>query len=490
MPLAGAPIRWHARRMDGPDRPEHLLAEAARAALAYLDYPSRAWTLPRLAPDGSEAADVLIAGAGINGLATAFLLARERVARVRVIDAAPEGREGPWVGFARMRWLRTPKDLVGPDLGIVPLSFPAWYAARFGDAAWEALDKAPNAVWMDYLRWFRAAAGIAVENETRLARIEDAGGGLLACTLETPRGTERAHARRIVLATGVLGAGGPAMPAAIAALPARLRAHASDAIDFGALAGRDVAVVGAGASAFDNAAMALEAGAARVTLVARRAAIAQPNVKQAVESAGFLRHWGELGDAERFRLNRVLARFSVPPPPDSVARCAAHGGRFEVLTSAPLLSARADGEGVALETPRGTVRAAFVIAATGFAVDMGARPELAALHPRIALWRDRFPPAADDPALGAMPYLDSGFAYTARDPADAPLLGRIHDVGIASVPSVGPVCVGLNGMKFGPDRVARALTRSLFLEDAEAHVAAVEGFAETAAPTGDDPFVI
>jgi hypothetical protein len=213
-------------------------------------------------------------------------------------------------------------------------------------------------------------------------------------------------------------------------------------------------------------------------------------VKQAMEFAGFLRHYGELGDAERFRLHRVLARFAVPPPPDSVARCTAHGERFVVLASAPLTAAREEGGRVLLETARGTVAADFVIAATGFAVDMRARPELAAFRHRIALWADRFPPSAADPSLGAMPYLDGGFAYTVRDPDDAALVGRIHDVGIAAVPSVGPVCVGLNGMKFGPDRVVRALTKSLFLEDAEAHVAAVEAFAESAGPAGNDPLVI
>ncbi len=469
---------------------ERLLADAARATLAYLDYPKRAWTPPRTAPDGTEAADVLVAGAGINGLAIAFLLAREKVARVRVIDSSPEGREGPWLGFARMRWLRTPKELVGPDLGVAPLSFPAWYEARFGRAAWEALERAPNAVWMDYLRWFRAAAGIAVENATTLLAIEEAEAGLFACRLRGPGGESLAYARRVVLATGVLGAGGPQMPREIAALPPGLRAHSSDAIDFAALAGKRVAVIGAGASAFDNAAVALEAGAAEVMLIARRARIEQPNVKQAMEFAGFLRHYGELGDAERFRLHQVLARFAVPPPPDSVARCTAHGARFRILTSAPLRTTRAEAGAVALETGRGTVAADFVIAATGFAVNMGLRPELAAFRERIALWADRFPPAATDATLGAMPYLDGGFAYTARRPEDAATLGRIHDVGIASVPSVGPVCVGLNGMKFGPDRVVRALTRSLFLEDAETHVAAVEAFAASAAPAGDDPLVI
>lgn len=476
--------------MDGMDTPERSLAEAARAALAYLDYPRRAWTLPRAAPDGTEAADVLVAGAGINGLAIAFLLARERVSRVRVVDSAPAGFEGPWLGFARMRWLRTPKELVGPDLGVAPLSFPAWYEARFGRGAWDGLERAPNAVWMDYLRWFRATAGIAVENETTLVMVEPAPGGLFACRLRGPGGESVAHARRVVLATGVLGAGGPQVPREIAALPAALRAHSSDAIDFSAFAGRRLAVIGAGASAFDNAAVALEAGAAEVTLIARRARIEQPNVKQAMEFAGFLRHYGELGDVERFRLHQVLARFAVPPPPDSVARCTAHAGRFRVLTGARLLSARQDAGAVVLETARGTVTADAVIAATGFSVNMSLRPELAPFRDRIALWSDRFPPAASDPTLGAMPYLDGGFAYTARHPRDAAVLARIHDVGIASVPSVGPVCVGLNGMKFGPDRVVRALTRSLFLEDAEAHVAAVEAFAASAAPAGDDPTVI
>jgi hypothetical protein len=227
-----------------------------------------------------------------------------------------------------------------------------------------------------------------------------------------------------------------------------------------------------------------------VTLIARRARIEQPNVKQAMEFAGFLRHYGELGDAERLRLHQVLARFAVPPPPDSVARCTVHGTRFRILTAAPLLTVQQGGEGVRIETPRGTVEAGFVIAATGFAVNMALRPELAAFHERIALWADRYPPAAEDATLGGMPYLDGGFAYTAKRAEDAAMLARIHDVGIASVPSVGPVCVGLNGMKFGPDRVVRALTRSLFLEDAAAHVAAVEAFAASAAPAGDDPTVI
>ena len=70
------------------------------------------------------------------------------------------------------------------------------------------------------------------------------------------------RARKIVLATGQEGIGGWWMPEPIAALPARFRAHTNEMIDFQALRGKVVAVLGAGASAFDNAAVALEHGAA------------------------------------------------------------------------------------------------------------------------------------------------------------------------------------------------------------------------------------
>ena len=57
--------------MTPPDTPLATLEAAARSTLAYLDYPKRAWTPARQAPDGTEAADVLVVGAGINGLAIA-----------------------------------------------------------------------------------------------------------------------------------------------------------------------------------------------------------------------------------------------------------------------------------------------------------------------------------------------------------------------------------------------------------------------------------
>src|SRR5204863_3740067 len=109
---------------------------------------------------------------------------------------------------------------------------------------------------------------------TQLVRIEPADGhfrlhldGAAGGTVET--------ARKIILANGVAGNGGPYIPPVVSdGLPPHLYAHTADAIDFAALRGRAVAVIGGAASAFDAAAVALEAGAASVDLFARRASLA------------------------------------------------------------------------------------------------------------------------------------------------------------------------------------------------------------------------
>ena len=68
-------------------------------------HPRAEWMVPRLY-GGKPALDVLIVGAGQSGLSTAFGLMRERVRNILLVDRAPEGREGPWVTYARMPNLR------------------------------------------------------------------------------------------------------------------------------------------------------------------------------------------------------------------------------------------------------------------------------------------------------------------------------------------------------------------------------------------------
>ena len=64
---------------------------------------------------------VIIVGAGQTGLAVAFALKRAIVEDVLVLDALPEGGSVVWTGFARKRNLRTPKHVLGPELGALAL---------------------------------------------------------------------------------------------------------------------------------------------------------------------------------------------------------------------------------------------------------------------------------------------------------------------------------------------------------------------------------
>ena len=50
-----------------------------------------------------------------------------------------------------MRTLRSPKELTGPAMGLPALTFRAFYEAQYGKEAWQALDRAPRTMWMDYL---------------------------------------------------------------------------------------------------------------------------------------------------------------------------------------------------------------------------------------------------------------------------------------------------------------------------------------------------
>ncbi len=89
-----------------------------RQDLAWLELLTKSWVPPRVV-DGQGVVDVVIIGAGMAGLVASAMLKRLGVANHVVLDKAPAGSEGPWVTFARMRTLRSPKQLTG--LGDGPL---------------------------------------------------------------------------------------------------------------------------------------------------------------------------------------------------------------------------------------------------------------------------------------------------------------------------------------------------------------------------------
>ena len=80
---------------------------------------------------------MLVVGAGQSGIAAAFGLMRSQVTNILVLDKAEEGQEGPWLSYARMHTLRSPKHFTGPDLDIPSLTYQSWHEARFGEEHWQ-----------------------------------------------------------------------------------------------------------------------------------------------------------------------------------------------------------------------------------------------------------------------------------------------------------------------------------------------------------------
>ena len=103
---------------------------------------------------------VLIVGAGQSGLATAFGLMRSQVTNILVLDKSAEGQEGPWLTYARMHTLRSPKHFTGPDLDIPSLTYQSWHEARFGEEDWRKFDLISRELWAEYLLWFRRIADL------------------------------------------------------------------------------------------------------------------------------------------------------------------------------------------------------------------------------------------------------------------------------------------------------------------------------------------
>jgi cation diffusion facilitator CzcD-associated flavoprotein CzcO len=447
--------------------PASLAELEARLAydLACLNHPPANWVIPTQGPAGEKVSDVVIIGAGMAGLVACHALIARGIRNLRIVDRAPAGREGPWVTYARMETLRSPKELTGPAAGLPSVTFRAWYTAQFGVAAWNELYRIPRPMWMDYLRWYRRVLALPVENDVEVTDIA-AHHGLLRLTLA--RGAP-VLARKVVLATGRDGLGRPAIPAFARHLPATHCAHTADDIDFAALRGRRVAVIGIGASAVDNAAEALEAGASEVRLLIRRTTMPRVNKFKGIGSAGFTSGFPVLADAWRWKFMHYAGVVATPSPRNSTLRVSRHRNAFFHFGCAVRSVELADNH-LVIGTTRRTFEADFMILGTGFTVEPDIIPEIARFAPHIARWSDRYapPPELADAELAEFPYLASDFSFLPR--ADAvPGLSDLHCFNHAASLSLGKIAGDIPKISEGAILLAEAIAANLFCRDAGAY---------------------
>ncbi len=454
------------------------LEAQTRRALRWAGPAPADWVRPRAGADHN----VVIVGGGQSGIALAYGLRRKGVGRVDVIDQAAAGQAGIWRTIARMHQLRTPKTMQGPEQGNVALGFRAWFETLNGPEAFDALDRIPRLVWADYLTWFQQTTDAKVRYGTRLLEIEPQG-DLLRLHLETDGAQRVETTRKLVLANGYAGAGGPNVPAFIRALPKNVWTHTAAPLPLETFKGKVIAVVGAGASAFDAAAVALESGAAEVHLFSRRAYIdyqapapttppPQPAAPVDRGYANVLELTYELPDVVRWR-NYILGERRVASVPlDSLQRAVAFKGfHIHLNTSLENVAMASNGK-ITAKAGKKTLRFDHLIAGTGYRIDLPLQPELKRIHEHIALWRDRFKPAPgeESEAGASRPYLGAGFEFLPRAATGAEYLRNIHCFNLAAGLSFG-IPVGDVPSTVDHPRLVSAVARDLYVEavDVEAN---------------------
>ena len=139
------------------------LESKLKTDLKCLLYDGKNWVPPR-----KNVTDIVIIGGGMCGMLAWLALTTGGMQHVRILDRALPGCEGPWLSYARMETLRSPKNLAGPAFGHGALTFQAWFRAQYGAEEWESLDKILRPMWMDYLRWYRQVLNIPIENGVSL----------------------------------------------------------------------------------------------------------------------------------------------------------------------------------------------------------------------------------------------------------------------------------------------------------------------------------
>jgi cation diffusion facilitator CzcD-associated flavoprotein CzcO len=441
--------------------------------LEILIYPQKPWMTPTEAPDGTAALDVAVVGGGHCGIAAAFALQQEKISNILVLDENDPGEEGPWATYARMPDLRTRKNVIGMEHGYPNLTFRAFFEAREGLAAYAAMPRISCEDWVAYLMWMRKALNLPVQNSSRLKSLEPEG-ALLRLTIDQAGKEQILYARRVVLATGPLAMGGANIPPEVEGLPKEYWAHAYERIDVDALAGKRVAVVGGGATAFDNAGELLERGVASVDLLVRRPKLCRVSVIRWTDWAGFLHTFADLPDKERWDMMQMVQRCPAPPTIRALERVDQNPD-CHVHFSSPLVSTKVAKDGIEIVTASGTVAADFLILGTGFSVDLSKCGFLAPIVDDIALWRDRLPEAkagGGSVKYRNSPYLGRHYEFCEKVPGAAPFLNHIYNFNQTAQLSMGPTG-RVSGLKYGVRRLMDGITGSFLREDYARHLASV-----------------
>ncbi len=446
--------------------------------LKLINFPPRQWMIESHSETDIPYYDVAIIGGGMAGLTSAAALFKEGIFNIKIFDQNSKGYEGPWINYARMKTLRSTKDLMGPALDIPHLTFHAWFEAQWGQDGWKKLGKIPNDMWMTYLNWYRDILQLPVESDCKLISIipvqeefelefQQAGQPLII------------KARKVVLATGRAGFGGPHIPDFVKHLPHSVYAHTIDHIDFETLKNRRIGIIGVGASGFDAAAVALETGAKSVDLIMRRSHIPNVNKFASQSYQGFSQGYHKLSDEQRWDFMSVAFDSGPSPPIEALKRVQGYSN-LHLRPNTKILKITFDGSQLQIETNQGQYTYDFIILATGFYIDGHQQPELREVIDHIALWKDRMPETMvkEHSRLGLFPYLGSSFEFLPKKPGAAPYLKNLYCFNYAATMSHALLSSDIPSISIGAKRLAEGIAADFFIQDSDHYLQRLKNYQE------------
>jgi len=397
---------------------------------------------PRLDARASDAPDIDVAviGAGPHGLAATVHLRRAGISAHAFGEPMSFWQSMPKGMSLRSNLSAT--NMIEPQ---GPLSLAA-YMAEIGEMFGHPV---PLQRFVDYGLWVQRN-GVPDLDRRRVTKVERIGDRF---TIDLDDG-EHVTARRVVVACGI--APFERIPAGFEHLPAELTSHTGHHADPAAFAGRRVAVVGGGQSAFESAVLMSERGA-EVEVIARAAEIV------------WLRSWspihfmGRLGkvvyaptDVGPLWYSRLVAApgLFTRLPRETQDRIAHRSirpacsyfvkvrvGGINLTTATEVKQADAFEEGVRLSLSDGTTREVdHLMFGTGYRVDVSRYPFLGGT------------------VRGALQVVD-GYPVL-RKGLETSVAG-LHMLGAPAARSVGPTMRFVSGSWYGGQRVAQAIRAQL-----------------------------
>ncbi len=410
--------------------------------------------------------DVVIIGGGMAGLTAGAALFKEGIFNIQIFDENSAGLEGPWITYARMKTLRTHKEIMGPALGIPHLTFRAWYDAKFGSEDWKKMEKIPNNLWMDYLKWFRDVMQLPVENHCKLKELIP-NSKCLELKMECRGESFFVKAKKVILATGRAGFGGVIIPDVVKDLPKTQYSHTAEIIDFKKLKDKKIAILGVGASSFDAAATALENQAKEVDLIMRKNRIPTINKFGSLPYKGFVHGYYQLADEQKWNFMKEALESAIPPPLDSIKRVENYSN-LRVLANTTIEKIECNSSQIHVLTNHGQLTYDFLILGTGFKIDGKEQLELKDVIDDIALWKDKMPSDLfSDSKMGLFPYLGPSFEFLPKKENNTSYLKNIYCFNYAATMSHGLLSGDIPSISVGASRMAQGIAADFFIEDSE-----------------------